>query len=156
MKTFIKITLMVFLLGLEVNCFADGKKFWKEKTERYEQTKKETIQKGESWNPNKFSSLEEERREKTNEEGWGPVIFIVLGLFVLVGMVVYLSFFLSKATKTENSDMAGCWGIVAMAIIVAIVAIFINFKGCSSTSTTEDSYQEEYWDNARMHSDGHP
>ena len=152
MNTLIKIFVLFLFMGISVNCSADGKKYWKEKLERYEQAKKETIQKGETWDPSKFDTLEKEKRERANEEGWGPIILVIFGLFIFIVVSYFLADFLSKATKTENSEMSGCWGVVAMAILIALIALVVNFKGCKNSSPYKSDYPE-YWDNARMHPD---
>lgn len=156
MNTFIKFLLLVFLLGICINCSADGKKYWKQKLERYEQAKNEAVQKGETFDPNKFEEAERERKEKSNKEDWGPVILVLLGFAVFGVASIFLAGFLSKATKTENSEMAGCWGVIAMAIIIAAIAIIINFKGCSTSHSAGSDYQDDYWENARMHTNGNP
>jgi hypothetical protein len=144
--------LLALLIGFGTSCYANPN-YWKEKREKYEQAKKEAIQRGETFDPNEYERKEAQRIE---ENAMSPVtvILILVGIVVVIGFVVNVGS--SIGSQIKNNTPEGKFWMVIIGIIgfILFVALMISLGGNKSSGSQYDS-DEEYWENARMHTDGH-
>ena len=134
-----------------MNCSANPN-YWKQKREKYEQAKKEAIQRGETFDPNEYNRKEAQRIE---ENAMSPItVFLILaGIVVVISGIVTLGSHVSESIK-RNSPEAKFWMIIIGGIILILLIVLLSVLGGKSSSSHYDS-DEDYWENARMHTDGH-
>lgn len=146
MKYLLIILTVFFFALLAQETYADGEKYWKQKGERYEKEKKGTIQRGKTFNPNKY---EEQERIRIENNSMSPlaVLLILSGIAGVVYLIVIvISGTQELLSRLESKHWLIIGGFILLLITIAILASNV------SASRNSDYYDIPY---GRVHTDGH-
>ena len=144
---FLLILFISFLLiGVSIDCNADGGKTWRQKRERYEKAKAEAQQKGKVFDPNEFEKQERIRAEK-NSLSPLQVICILGGIIGVAYLIIVL---VSKVQEFLNTKRGKLVLYFIVILIFLILMVFLSGKN----KFGGDYYDEEI-PYGRIHTDRH-
>lgn len=145
-RYFLIIFISFLLIGVSIDCNADGGKYWKQKRERYEKAKLEAQQKGKVFDPNEFEEQERIRAEKNNLSPL-QVICILGGIIGVAYLIIVL---VSKVQEFFNTKRGK--QVLFFIVILIFLILIVLFSG-------ENKFGRDYYDDeipyGRIHTDRH-